>query len=49
MHLGSFLKVIAQNGDIFRRLLKFQIFLQVLEIPQIFFFWGGGGGGGGGR
>ena len=35
-------------GDIFGGLLKFQIFLGVLEIPDIFFFLGGGGGGGGG-
>ena len=31
--------------DIFGGLIKFQIFLGVLEIPDIvFFFWGGGGG-----
>ena len=34
--LGSFLKVIVQNGDIFLGMLKFQIFLGVLEIPDIF-------------
>ena len=29
-------------GDIFWKVLKFQIFFGVLEIPDIFFFWGGG-------
>ena len=36
--LGSFLKVIVQNEDIFLRLLKFEIFFGMLEIPDI--FWG---------
>ena len=34
MQLGSFLKV--QNEGYFLGLLKFQIFLGVLEIPDIF-------------
>ena len=33
----SFLKVKVQNGGYFLDLLKFQIFLGVLEIPDIFF------------
>ena len=50
MHfLGLFLKVKVQNGGILGGLLKFQIFLGVLEIPVfcffvfllLFFFWGG--------
>ena len=40
-----FLKVKVQNGGHFLGLLKFQIFLGVLEIPDIFFFFFGGGGG----
>ena len=31
---GSFLMVKVQNGGYFRGLLKFQIFLGVLEIPD---------------
>ena len=31
---------------IFCELVKFQIFLGMPDIPDIFFFWGGGGGGG---
>ena len=41
---GSFFKVKVQNGGYFGGLLKFQIFLGVLEIPVFFlcvFFWGG--------
>ena len=34
--LGSFLKVIVQNGGYFFGLLRFQIFFGVLEIPDIF-------------
>ena len=34
--LGSFLKVKVQNGGICFWLLKFQFFLGVLEIPDIF-------------
>ena len=47
MHFWVFFKVKVQNGGYFfwgGGLLKFQIFLGVLEIP---FFLGGGGGGGG--
>ena len=33
------------DGGIFERLLQFQIFLEVLEIPDFFFFFLGGGGG----
>ena len=43
MHFGVFIKVKVQNGGYFfggGGLLKFQIFLGVLEIP---FFFGGGG------
>ena len=36
MHLGSFLKVKVQNEGCILGLLKFQIFLGVLEIPDIF-------------
>ena len=43
MHFGVFFKVKVQNGGYFffggGGVLKFQIFLGVLEIP---FFWGGG-------
>ena len=35
--LGYFLKVKVQNGGYFLGLLKFQIFLRVLGIPDIFF------------
>ena len=41
--LVSFLKVKVQNGGYFWGLIKCQIFLGVLEIPDIFFLWGGGG------
>ena len=34
--LGSFLKVKVQNGGYFFGLLKFQIIVRVLEIPDIF-------------
>ena len=34
--LGSFLKGKVQNGGYFWRLLKFQTFFWVLEIPDIF-------------
>ena len=34
--LESFLKVKVQNGEYFLGLLKFQTFLGVLEIPDIF-------------
>ena len=34
--LGSFLKVKVQNGGYFLGLLKFPIFLRVLEIRDIF-------------
>ena len=45
MHSWVFFKVKVQNGGVFLGgLLKFQIFLRVLEIPA--FFWGGGGRGG---
>ena len=40
--LGSFLKGKVQNVGYFMGLLKFQTFLLVLEIPDIFFFLGGG-------
>ena len=40
MHFRSFLKAKVQNGGYVFGLLKFQIFLGVLEIPDI---WGGGG------
>ena len=36
LHLGYFLKVNVQNGGSFFWSLKFQIFLGVLEIPNIF-------------
>ena len=51
MHFWVFFKVNVQNGGILRGgggLLKFQIFLGVLEIPIFFFFfffWVGGRGG----
>ena len=35
--LGSFLKVIVQNGDIFRGCSNFKYFFGVLKIPDIFF------------
>ena len=48
--LGSFLKVNIQIRDIFFELQKFQIILELLDIPDFFFFfffffffWGGGG------
>ena len=44
--LGLF-KVKIQNGNIFWA-AKFQIFLGMPGIPDIFFFLGGGGGGVGG-
>ena len=47
MHFWVFFKIKVQNGGYFGRLLKFQIFLGVLEIPVFFVFFGGGGGGGG--
>ena len=34
--LWSFLKVMLQNGGFFGKLLKFQIFFGLLEIPDIF-------------
>ena len=46
MHFWVFFKVNVQNGGILGGLLKFQIFLGVLEILiffLFFFFWGGGG------
>ena len=43
MHFGVFFKVKVQNGGYFGGLLKFQIFLGVLEIPIFFFFFFGGG------
>ena len=50
MHFWVFFKVKVQNGGYFGGLLKFQIFLGVLEIPVfflfLFFFFLGGGGGG---
>ena len=36
MHFRVFFKVKVQNWDIFGGLLKFQIFVGVLEIPDIF-------------
>ena len=36
MHFWVFLRVKVQNGGIFGGLLKFQIFLGVLEIPVFF-------------
>ena len=36
MHFRVFFKVKVQNGGYFWGLLKFQIFLGVLEIPDIF-------------
>ena len=36
MHLGSFLKVMVQNGDIFWGLLTFQTFLRCLIFLVIF-------------
>ena len=36
--LGVFLMVKVQNGRYFFGLVKFQIFLGVLKIPDIFFF-----------
>ena len=36
MHFRVFFKVKVQNWDIFFGLLKFQIFVGVLEIPDIF-------------
>ena len=40
MHFGSFFKVKVQNVGYFGGLLKFQVFLGVLEC-LFFFFWGG--------
>ena len=40
--LGYFFKGKVQNRGYFLRLLKFQDFLGVLEIPDIFFLGGGG-------
>ena len=49
MHLfGLFLRSRYRMG-VFWGLLKFQIFLGVLEIPVFFLFFLGGGGWGGGR
>ena len=48
MHFWSFLRSRYRMG-VFWGLLKFQIFLGVLEIPVFFvyfLFWGGGGWGG---
>ena len=42
MILRSFLKAKVQNRGYFLGLVRFQILLGVLEIPDILFFGGGG-------
>ena len=46
MHFKALSKGQYTKWGYFWELLKFQIFLVVLDIPDIFFFLGGGVGGG---